>query len=42
MKVYNSSHLYFEQVSVDKEGEVIDSFYVIKDSHDAYELADKL
>lgn len=37
MKVYNDTHLYFEQISVDQEGEVIDSFWVIKDTHDFYD-----
>ncbi|KAK9869436.1 hypothetical protein WA026_003191 [Henosepilachna vigintioctopunctata] len=36
MKAYNRSHLYFEQVSDDKDGEVIDSFWVIKDNHGFY------
>lgn len=31
MKVHNKSHLYFEQVSDDKNGQVIDSFWVVKD-----------
>lgn len=35
MKAFNTSHLYFEQVSVDKKG-VIDSFWVIKDEHKQY------
>lgn len=37
MNVYNSSHLYAEQVSVDKLGEVIDQFWIIKDQHLGYE-----
>lgn len=37
MKAYNRTHLYFEQVSDDKDGDVIDSFYVIKDHHGPYE-----
>lgn len=41
MKAHNKTHLYFEQVSDDKKGEVIDSFYIIKDSHGAG-LYDKL
>lgn len=35
MKAFNTSHLYFEQVSVDQKG-VIDSFWVIKDEHKLY------
>lgn len=31
MKAYNKTHLHFEQVSDDKNGEVIDSFWLIKD-----------
>lgn len=37
MKAFNKTHLYFEQVSDDKDGEVIDSFYIIKDHHGPYE-----
>lgn len=37
MKAYNETHLYFEQVSDDKDGAIIDSFYVIKDHHGPYE-----
>jgi acid phosphatase type 7 len=33
---YNTSHIYFEQVSVDKKGEIIDKFWVVKDQHGAY------
>lgn len=33
LQVFNHTHLYMEQVSVDKEGDVIDSFWVIKDHH---------
>ncbi|KAL3284956.1 hypothetical protein HHI36_019085 [Cryptolaemus montrouzieri] len=36
MKAYNATHLYFEQVSDDKHGAIIDSFWVIKDSHGGY------
>ena len=36
MKAINGSHLYFEQISVDKEGAVIDSFTIIKDEHLPY------
>lgn len=37
MKAFNRTHLYFEQVSDDKDGEVIDNFYVVKDHHGPYE-----
>lgn len=40
MKAFNTTHLYFEQISVDKEGAVIDSFWIIKDSHGVYTSAD--
>jgi len=33
MQVFNSTHLHFEQVSIDKDGEVIDEFWLIKDDH---------
>lgn len=36
MKAYNTTHLYFEQISDDKNGAVIDSFWIIKDSHKSY------
>lgn len=36
MKVFNSTHLYLEQVSDDKDGAVIDSLMIIKDSHGPY------
>ncbi|KAF5302288.1 hypothetical protein FQA39_LY10327 [Lamprigera yunnana] len=36
MKAFNSTHLYFEQVSDNKDGAVIDSLWVIKDSHGPY------
>ncbi|KAJ2937495.1 hypothetical protein O0L34_g17538 [Tuta absoluta] len=35
-KAYNKTHLYFEQVSVDQKGKIIDSFWLIRDKHDAY------
>lgn len=31
MKAYNKTHLYFEQVSDEKNGEIIDKFWVVKD-----------
>lgn len=36
LKVYNRSHLYFEQVSDDKNGQIIDNFFIIKDNHGSY------
>lgn len=37
LKAYNNTHLYLEQISVDKLGAVIDSFWLIKDKHESYE-----
>ncbi|KAB0800087.1 hypothetical protein PPYR_07967 [Photinus pyralis] len=39
LKAFNSSHLYFEQVSDDKDGLVIDTVWVIKDSHEPYQFS---
>uniref|UniRef100_A0A1L8EFG2 Purple acid phosphatase n=1 Tax=Haematobia irritans TaxID=7368 RepID=A0A1L8EFG2_HAEIR len=36
LKAHNGTHLYFEQVSDDKNGDIIDSFWIIKDKHGAY------
>lgn len=36
MKAFNRTHLYFEQVSDDQDGAIIDSFYIVKDSHGPY------
>ncbi|CAF1472190.1 unnamed protein product, partial [Adineta steineri] len=36
MNVYNSSHLYLEQVSDDQGGKVIDSMWLIKSKHGPY------
>lgn len=36
LTVYNFTHLYWEQVSDDKGGEVIDSVWVVKDQHGPY------
>lgn len=33
MTIYNKTHLYLDQVSVDKQGEVIDKVMIIKDEH---------
>lgn len=38
MFAHNKTHLQFKQISVDKEGEVIDDFYLIKDFHGPYAL----
>lgn len=39
MFAHNKTHIEFKQISVDKEGQVIDNFFVIKDKHGAYEDA---
>ncbi|PNF29564.1 Acid phosphatase type 7 [Cryptotermes secundus] len=36
MRIFNKTHLYMEQISVDKEGEVIDHIWLIKNSHGSY------
>ncbi|CAH1738472.1 unnamed protein product [Aphis gossypii] len=36
LKIYNSTHLYAEQVSDDRDGEVIDHIWLIKDHHKPY------
>lgn len=36
LKAYNKTHLYLEQVSDNKQGAVIDFFWLIKDHHGAY------
>ncbi|XP_053406613.1 acid phosphatase type 7-like [Mercenaria mercenaria] len=36
MKIFNSTHLYLEQVSDDKNGTVIDKIMIIKDKHGSY------
>lgn len=33
LKAVNSTHLYFEQISDDQDGQVIDSFWVSKDRY---------
>jgi hypothetical protein len=40
--VHNNSHIEFKQISVDKAGEVIDNFFVIKDSHGVYEKSHEI
>ncbi|KAF2904536.1 hypothetical protein ILUMI_01637 [Ignelater luminosus] len=40
LKAYNKTHLYFEQISDDKQGAVIDSFWIIKDSHGPYKYSE--
>uniref|UniRef100_A0A1E1WPL2 Iron/zinc purple acid phosphatase-like C-terminal domain-containing protein n=1 Tax=Pectinophora gossypiella TaxID=13191 RepID=A0A1E1WPL2_PECGO len=37
-KAYNNTHLYFEQVSVDKKAQVIDSFWVVQHRHQAFDI----
>lgn len=39
LKAHNNTHLYLEQVSDDKEGAVIDSFYIVKKSHGPYKYS---
>lgn len=36
MKAHNTTHLHFEQISVDKIGAPIDAFWIVKDKHEAY------
>ncbi|CAG5023618.1 unnamed protein product [Parnassius apollo] len=36
LKAYNTTHIYIEQVDVDLKGKVIDSFWLIKDRHEAF------
>ncbi|XP_016978655.1 acid phosphatase type 7 isoform X4 [Drosophila rhopaloa] len=36
LKAHNGTHLHFEQVSDDQDGAIVDSFWVIKDSHGSY------
>lgn len=40
MKAYNGTHMYLEQVSDDKLGAIIDSFWIIKDTHGSYPLSE--
>lgn len=37
LQVFNATHLYFEQVSDDKDGAIIDSVWLIKDKHGKYD-----
>ncbi|XP_038212389.1 acid phosphatase type 7 isoform X3 [Zerene cesonia] len=37
-QAYNNTHIYFEQVDVDLKGQVVDSVWIIKDKHLAYEF----
>ncbi|XP_023012956.2 acid phosphatase type 7 [Leptinotarsa decemlineata] len=39
LKAYNSTHLHLEQVSDDKAGEVVDSFWLVKDRHGPYPMS---
>ncbi len=36
MTAFNASHLYFEQVSDEQDGKIIDMVWVIKDKHGPY------
>jgi len=36
VKVFNSSHVYLEQVSDDKDGAIVDKAWIIKDKHGSY------
>lgn len=36
MKAYNGTHLYFEQVSDDQNGAIVDTFWITKDKHGVY------
>lgn len=36
LKAHNGTHLYFEQISDDKDGQVIDTFWLVKDNHGSY------
>ncbi|KDR23015.1 acid phosphatase type 7-like [Zootermopsis nevadensis] len=36
MRIFNKTHLYVEQISVDKEGEVIDHVWIVKNNHTSY------
>jgi len=38
MQIHNATHLYWEQVSDDLDGQVIDRVWLIKDKHGPYEL----
>ncbi|CAD5118751.1 DgyrCDS7428 [Dimorphilus gyrociliatus] len=40
MQFFNSSHAYFEQVSDDKKGEIIDKTWIVKSKHGIYSYAD--
>lgn len=37
MNVFNKSHIYFEQVSDEKNGTIVDNFWVIKNKHLPYD-----
>lgn len=36
MKATNKTHIHFEQVSVDKNGQLIDSLWIVKDHNATY------
>lgn len=42
MTLHNASHLSLEQLSAEKEGQILDSITIIKDSHGTYMLPDIL
>jgi hypothetical protein len=41
LKPLNNTHLYFEQVSEDQGGAVVDSFYLIREKHEGYAIPKK-
>ncbi|CAK9302444.1 unnamed protein product [Gordionus sp. m RMFG-2023] len=42
MLISNLTHLYLEQISVDKQGKIIDNFWMIKEKDDPYEKDEDL
>lgn len=42
MKVFNTTHIFFEQISANKSGNPIDNFWVIKDDKSVYPKRPKL
>ncbi|CAG7837424.1 unnamed protein product [Allacma fusca] len=40
LQAMNKTHLYWEQVSDDQEGIVVDSFYLIRENHSSYQIPD--
>ncbi|XP_022906271.1 acid phosphatase type 7 [Onthophagus taurus] len=39
LKAYNETHLYLEQVSDDKDGQIIDTLWILKENHGPYQLS---